>query len=174
MVLLVVDAQALLLREPLYEKERFIDHVRRLIAAARAGGAEVAYVRHDDGAGQALTRGREGYEIAREFAPAPGEPVFDKVCNSPFRGTGLLEYLTRKGEKELVVAGLQTDYCIDATVKCGFEHGLRLLVPAHANTTVDNAFLSGEESYRYYNEFLWNRRYAACLPLEEVLCRLKR
>ncbi|MGO0807248.1 cysteine hydrolase, partial [Clostridioides difficile] len=21
------------------------------------------------------------------------------------------------------MAGLQTDYCIDATIKCGFEHG---------------------------------------------------
>ncbi len=174
MVLLIVDAQTLLLQGPLYEKERFIDHVRRLAAAARAGGVEVIYVRHDDGAGQALTKGSPGYEVAQEFAPALGERIFDKTCNSPFRGTGLLEYLTGKGERELMVAGLQTDYCIDATVKCGFEHGFHIAVPAGANTTVDNAFLNAEKSYRYYNEFLWKGRYADCLPLAEALRRLQR
>ena len=34
-----------------------------------------------------------------------------------------------KGETELIVAGLQTDYCMDATVKCGFEHGFKVYVP---------------------------------------------
>lgn len=159
---------------PLYEKERFIDHVRRLIAAARAGGVEVVYARHDDGVGQALTKGAPGYDVAQEFAPAPGEQIFDKTCNSPFRETGLLEYLAGKGEQELMVAGLQTDYCIGATVKCGFEHGFHMWVPACANTTVDNAFLSAEESCRYYNEFLWKGRYAVCLPLAEAVRRLER
>ena len=34
----------------------------------------------------------------------------------------LLEYLREKQAKEVAIAGLMTDYCIDATVKCGFEH----------------------------------------------------
>ena len=51
-----------------------------------------------------------------------------------------------------MIAGLQTDYCIDATIKAGFEHGLNMIVPAHANTTFSNAFMTGEASYRYYNE----------------------
>ena len=52
---------------------------------------------------------------------------------------------------------------------CGFEHGLHIIVPAYGNTTTDNAFLTGEESYRYHNEWMWPRRYADCVPLEEAL-----
>ena len=63
---------------------------------------------------------------------------------------------------------------MDAAVKCGFEHGFRLLVPAFANTTSDNAHLTGEQTYHYYNEFIWNRRYAECLSMDEMLRRMRR
>jgi nicotinamidase-related amidase len=64
--------------------------------------------------------------------------------------------------------GLQTDYCIDATVKSGFERGFRMIVPAFCNTTEDNDFLTGESSYRYYNEQMWRDRYASCISLEDA------
>ena len=73
-----------------------------------------------------------------------GEMIFDKTVNSPFRDTGLLEYLQSKGETELIATGLQTDYCMDATVKCGFEHGFKVYVPACTNSTFDNAFMTAE------------------------------
>ena len=94
--------------------------------------------------------------------------------NSPFKNSGLLSYLREKKETELIVAGLQTDYCIDAAVKCGFEHGFHMIVPAYANTTFDNAYMSAEASYRYHNEFMWKNRYAECIPTEQVLERIKK
>lgn len=54
----------------------------------------------------------------------------------------------------VAVVGLQTDYCIDATIKCGFEHGFKVIVPKNVNSTFDNAFMTGEQSYKYYNEFM--------------------
>lgn len=63
----------------------------------------------------------------------------------------------------MVVVGLQTDYCIDATIKCGCEHVFKMLVPENANSTFDNAFMSAETSYKYYNEFIWKDRYAKCI-----------
>ena len=99
----------------------------------------------------------------------PNERVFDKNVNSAFRDTGLLEYLHEKDEDTIIIAGLQTDYCIDATVKCGFEHGLKMIVPANTNSTFDNAYMTAEKSYRYYNEFMWNGRYAECISFEKTL-----
>ena len=49
---------------------------------------------------------------------------------------------------------------VDATVKCAFEHGFRVIVPVFANSTVDNSFMTGESGCRYYNEFMCNGRYA--------------
>lgn len=85
------------------------------------------------------------------------------------KDTGLLEYLKDQHEHQLIVVGLQSDYCIDATVKCGFGYGFEIIVPAYANTTVDNEYMSAEQSYRYTNEFIWNNRYAKCISLEDAV-----
>ena len=174
MVLLVVDAQELITTDKLYMADRFIANVKQLIGEARANGVEVIYVRHDDGEGCELTKGKAGYEIYSGFAPAKGEKISDKRVNSPFRDTGLLEYLHSKGENDIIITGLQTDYCIDASVKCGFEHGFRVIVPNFANSTFDNEYMSAENSYIYYNEFMWNGRYAECISVEAAISLMKK
>lgn len=174
MVLLVVDTQKIITNQDLYNFNAFQNAVKALIAVARESGVEVIYVRHDDGAGAELTKGTSGFEIYEGFSPQHGEMIFDKTVNSSFKGTGLLEYLKEKNVRTVVVVGLQTDYCIDATIKCGFERGFKVIVPANANSTFDNAFMTGEQSYKYYNEFIWKGRYAECISVEETIKRMKR
>ncbi|HGM3506368.1 TPA: hypothetical protein ACKOR7_000933 [Clostridioides difficile] len=48
-----------------------------------------------------------------------------------------------------------------------------IIVTSYTNTTIDNSFLSAEQSYKYYNEFIWNGRYAECISLDEILKRMK-
>ncbi len=169
MVLLVVDTQKLITNEKLYQFELFEGRVKVLIAKARECGVEVIYIRHDDGEGAELTKGTEGFEIYDGFRPMEGERIFDKFVNSPFKESGLLDYLKEKKEDTIVAVGLQTDYCMDATVKCGFEHGFRMIVPEYTNSTFDNDFMTAEQTYRYYNEFMWKERYAECVSFEEAL-----
>lgn len=173
MVLLVVDAQKLITNKDLYNFDLFVSNVKKLINTARKSNIEVIYVRHDDGIGQELTRGTDGFEIYEEFKPDKDEKIYDKTVNSPFKDTGLLEYLIEKRAKKIVVVGLQTDYCIDATVKCGFEHGFDMIVPEGANSTFDNQYMSAKETYDYYNEFMWKGRYANCVSMEEALELMK-
>lgn len=173
MVLLVVDTQKLITNEELYKFDVFESNILKLISAAREKNIEVIYVRHDDGPENELTKGNDGFEIYEKFQSLKGERIFDKNVNSAFRDTGLLEYLIDKGEKDIIIVGLQTDYCIDATIKCGFEHKFHMIVPAYANTTVNNKFMSAEKSYEYYNEFMWNGRYAECISVDETLRRMK-
>ncbi len=172
MVLLVVDTQKLITNENLYKFDEFKSNVKKLIVAARGNDIEVIFVRHDDGVGNELTKDTEGFEIYEEFQPADKELIFDKTVNSSFKDTGLLEYLKQKNENEIIIVGLQTDYCIDATIKAGFEHGFKMIVPANTNSTFDNKYMSAEQTYRYYNEFMWNKRYAECISFEEMLARM--
>ena len=174
MVLLVVDTQKLITNENLYEFDKFVSNVRKLIYEARENKIEVIFVRHDDGEGNELTKGTDGFEIYERFEPKYDEMIFDKFVNSAFKETGLLEYLRNKNETEVMIAGLQTDYCIDATMKCGFEHGICMIVPAYANTTVNNQYMTAEQSYQYYNELIWNGRYAECISMEKALERLNK
>lgn len=169
MILLVVDTQKAITNNSLYQFELFVSNVKKLIKKARENGIEIIFVRHDDGVGNELTKGNDGFEIYGEFQPEAEEKVFDKNVNSSFKNTGLLEYLQQKGKNTIMIVGLQTDYCIDATIKAGFEHGFRMIVPENTNSTFDNQYMTAEQTYRYYNEFIWNGRYAECIPFNKAL-----
>ncbi len=169
MILLVVDTQKAITNENLYNFELFELRVKELISKARDNGTEVIFVRHDDGFGCELTKGNDGFEIYEEFKPKDNEIIFDKTVNSSFKDTGLLEYLKEKNEDTVIIVGLQTDYCIDATIKAGFEHGFKMIVPENTNSTFDNKYMTAEETYKYYNEFIWNKRYAECVSFEKTI-----
>lgn len=173
MILLVIDVQNEITNEKLYNFEAFLKNMKRVIQTARENQVEVVYIRHNDGLDSAMTPGKAGFEIYAELAPLTKERVFDKTVNSAFKDSGLLEYLNTIEEKELIITGLQTDYCMDASIKCAFDRGFHVIVPSGTNSTVDNSFMSGKESYRYYNEFMWKHRYAECLDLETVLASMK-
>ncbi len=174
MILLVVDAQKQITNSSLYKFDLFVENIKKLISTARKNNIEIIYIRHDDGDGSDLAKGSDGFEIFEEFSPLGSEKVFDKTVNSSFNGTGLLEYLNKKHEKSIIVIGLQTDFCIDATVKCGFEHGFEILIPQYANSTFDNQYMSAEQTYEYYNKYIWNKRYAKCLSVNEILDLMSR
>lgn len=174
MVLLVIDTQEMITNEELYQFPLFEKNVKTLIGQARKNGVEVIYIRHDDGKDAELTKGKPGFEIYPGFAPMEGERIFDKDVNSAFKGTGLLEYLKEKQEERIMVVGLQTDYCMDATIKCGFEHGFLMIVPENTNSTFDNQYMTAEETYHYYNDFMWKNRYAKCVSFEKALEFIKK
>ncbi len=174
MVLLVVDTQKAITNSSLYQFELVEANIVKLIETARNSGIEVIFVRHDDGVGNPLTKGNDGFEIYEKFQPAKNERIFDKTVNSAFKNTGLAEHLKEKGENTIVIVGLQTEYCIDATIKAGFERGFIMIVPANCNSTFDNEYMSAEQTYNYYNSFIWNKRYAECISFEETVEMLGR
>lgn len=44
-----------------------------------------------------------------------------------------------------------------------------MIVPANTNSTIDNTYMTAENSYSYYNEFMWNGRYAECISFKKTL-----
>ena len=172
MILLVVDMQKALVDEDLYAYETFIERTVRLIGAARESGVEVVYVRHDAGPGSGLTFGDEGFEIADEVAPRPDEKVFVKTINSCFGNTEFREYMEKQEDKRVMVIGLQTNYCIDATVKSAFERGFDVIIPEGTNSTFDNNYMNAETTVRYYNEDVWEEIVEA-VTMDEAIELLK-
>lgn len=168
-VLLVVDVQTALIEKNPYNKQKVIDNIKRLISVARDNKKEVLYVRHDDGKGEELEYGTDGWQVCNQIAPNNNEKVFDKQYNSAFLKTGLKEYLDSKKINTIILVGLQTEYCIDTTCKSAFEYGYKIVIPEETNTTFDNEYLSGEELYKFYSNKIWNNRFANVLSVEEVV-----
>ena len=171
MILLVVDTQKGCFNERLFAFEIVRDNIKQLISVARENNVEVIYVQHDDGPGTDLDKFTDNYEIYEEFAPRDGEKHFEKNVNSAFHPmTGLTEYLLSKDEKDIIVIGVSTDYCMDATIKSGFEKGFNIYVP---DSTYDNPYFDKETAYHYFNEFMWNKRYAKVISFEQAIQMLQ-
>ena len=174
MILLVVDTQKGCFNENLYLFETIKKNIKQLISLARENNVEVVYVQHDDGPGTDLDKSADNYEIYEEFAPRDGEKHFEKNVNSAFHPmTGLTEYLLSKDEKDIIVIGVSTDYCMDATIKSGFEKGFNIYVPEYTNSTYDNPYFDKETAYHYFNEFMWNKRYAKVISFEQAIQMLQ-
>ena len=167
-VLLVVDVQTALIKEHPYNVEIFIENLKTLIDMARYSNIEVVYLRHDDGIGTELEYGSDGWQIYYEISPNNNEMIFDKKFNSAFLKTGLKEYLESRKIDTIILVGLQTEYCIDATLKSAFENGFNVVIPENSNSTFDNEYLSGEKLYEFYNLKIWNHRFAKVLGVNEV------
>ena len=171
MILLVIDMQKGIVDEDLYDYENFMERTVRLIGAARKSRAEVIYVQHDAGPGSGLGAGDEAFAIVEEVRPEPGEKVFVKTINSCFGNPDFRAYLEQQEDKRLMIVGLQTNYCIDATVKSAFERGFDVIIPEGTNSTFDNKYMSGETTVRYYNEDVWEE-IADVVPFEEAVSLL--
>lgn len=167
--LLIVDVQTAVVKDQPYGIQELLQRINLLKAHFKKNSAEIIYVRHDDGVGSSLEKGTENWQIYKDIAPAAGEVVFDKMYNSAFRGNGLREYLEQKGIDTLVLTGLQTEYCIDATCKVAFEYGYRVIVPEGTTSTFDNQYMKAESINEYYAYHMWNNRYAKVVALEELL-----
>ena len=170
MILLVIDTQKGITDDRLYAFDQLKKNISLLIDEARKNGVEVVYVRHDDGEGSGFSAGDGDFEIYDGFRPHPGERIFDKRVNNAFsHRSGLLTYLQNTGVKKIITVGLQTDYCMDATIKSGMDHGFEMIVPEYCNSTRSNDYFDAETIYRSYNESMWPGRYAACISVDDTV-----
>lgn len=171
--LLIVDVQCALIEAHPYNEMIVIDNICKLIKVARENRVEVIYVQHDGGIGDEFEKYSKGWELYRAVTPIDGDKIFNKVFNSAFKETGLHEYLCEKGIDTLILTGMQTEYCIDTTCKVAFEYGYKQIIPMDATTTLDNNFLSGEVIARFYEQDIWNHRYAEVITVDDVINILK-
>ena len=173
MILLVIDIQKGITDSRLYNFDSFIKETQRIIDSARRNNVEIIYVQHDDGPGTGFSVGDWDFEIADQVAPKNGEKIFVKSINSCFGNKEFVQYLQELEDKNLMIVGLQTNFCIDATVKSAFERGFDVIIPKGTNSTFDNDYMDAETTYKYYNEMMWPERFAHCVSVEEAISMMK-
>jgi len=79
--------------------------------------------------------GTPGAEIHEAVKPQAGEAVIEKNFPNSFRATALEEKLKAAGVKELVVAGMMTHMCVDASVRQAADLGYKVTLVGDACAT---------------------------------------
>src|SRR4051794_17745520 len=110
---------------PLVEPEAAAEAARRVLDSFRDAGEPVIHMKHvwDEPDAEFMRPGTEGIEIHPTVAPADGELVLEKTSPNSFLGTALEEELRERGATELVVAGMMSSMCVDATVRAAADLG---------------------------------------------------
>ncbi|HEX5469174.1 MAG TPA: cysteine hydrolase family protein [Gaiellaceae bacterium] len=127
---------------PLVGPQAAAESAARLLAGFRAAGEPVFHVRHlwDEEEATFMRPGTEGVEIHPSVAPLDGESVVEKEHPNGFRETELEARLRAAGVDELVVCGMMTSMCIDATVRAAVDLGFETTVAHDACATRDLQF----------------------------------
>jgi nicotinamidase-related amidase len=90
--------------------------------------------------GRLLIAGEPGAEIVPQLAPLPGETVIDKPGKGAFYGTELGAILAAMGTRTLVVAGVTTEVCVQATMREANDRGFECLLVEDATESYFEAF----------------------------------
>ena len=129
-------------RHPLVGPEEAAANAGRVLAAFRAAGEPVVHVQHawDAPDAEYLQPGTPGFDIHDAVRPEGDEPVVQKAEPNAFVGTGLDERLRGLGTGELVVAGMMSSMCVDATVRAAVDLGFSTTVVHDACAAPDLEF----------------------------------
>lgn len=172
--LIIIDMQKGLVKDNPYKQQKVIANIKKLRKGAREQKLEVLYVCHDGGKGDELEKGTKGFEIVEDLKPDALETVIVKEKNSAFYETNLDEYLKEKEITDLIICGMQTEFCIDATVKSAFERKYKVHIPKKATTTFSNKYMKAKKIQSYYEVFMWQDRFAKLESVGTILDHMRR
>jgi nicotinamidase-related amidase len=129
-------------RAELVGSEAAAERAAAVLQAFRDRREPVVHLQHvwegDDAA--FFAPGTPGVEIHPLVQPADGEPVVQKAYPNGFRETGLEQRLRSAGVGEIVVCGMMTSMCVDATVRAAVDLGFGCTVVHDACATLDLEF----------------------------------
>ena len=153
--LLIIDVQRALCsgEYQCYDIQRVLDTINGLSARARKAGVPVVLIQHEE-KDSPLAHGAEGWQLAEGLETSPKDLRVRKTTPDSFYQTHLHDQLQELDVSRLIICGLQTDYCVNATVRQAHQLGYDVELAADAHSTVDNGNMSAEDIIAEHNKDL--------------------
>ncbi|WP_110513436.1 cysteine hydrolase family protein [Herpetosiphon llansteffanensis] len=156
LVLLDVQVNLFAPEATVHASERVLAAIETLINAARANNAAVVYVQHNGGPDDPDAPGSPGWQLHEVCTLQAGDLVLQKETPNAFLHTDLAEMLRQREIKQLVLAGFQTELCIDTTCRAAWSRGFRVSLAADAHSTFDGETLKAAQIIAHHNSVLRN------------------
>jgi nicotinamidase-related amidase len=118
--------------------------------------------------------GDRGADIHDSVAHFEGEPLVIKHHPNSFRETRLDEMLRSKGIERVIITGMMTHMCVDATARAAVDLGYKIMVVEDACATRDlkygDTVIAAEHVHKAFLAAL--RSYGEVMPANQVMARL--
>jgi nicotinamidase-related amidase len=121
------------------------ENARLLLDRFRADSSTIIHIQHIATRPTAsfFLPNTRGADIHDNIKPLAQEKVIVKHYPNSFRETELLDYLKDKNITDLVICGMMTHMCVDATVRAAKDFGFNIVLIGDACTTKDQE-ISGQ------------------------------
>lgn len=152
--LLIIDVQrGLFDPEPRpFEADAVIDRINALSARARAAGAPVVFIQHEDAS--ELVHGSDGWLLAEGLVVEPGDNYVRKTTPDSFLRTDLAALLEEHGVGQVAICGYASEFCVDTTTRRAAALGFPVTLAADAHTTHDKAHADAGRIRAHHNATL--------------------
>ena len=119
--------------------ERAADKAKIILDRFRHDGLPIIHIQHiaTSPAATFFLPDTTGVDINEKVLPLPTEKKIIKHFPNSFRETELLEYLKENKIETLVICGMMTHMCIDATTRAAKDYGFNCLLIGDACATRD-------------------------------------
>jgi len=151
--LVILDAQVNMFAEgsSVFQAERLLMTIAGLVARSRRAGIPVIFVQNNGTEGAPDMPGTPGWQIHPALAPAQTDIVIQKHTPDAFFETNLQRELSRRKIRRLVIAGFQTDLCIDATCHRAAILGYDVILVRDGHSTFDSDGITAGQIIEQYN-----------------------
>ncbi|WP_198317039.1 cysteine hydrolase family protein [Sutcliffiella horikoshii] len=165
--LLVLDVQNGMFQEGnvVYKGDRLLQSLKDLINRARSNKTPIFYIQHNAPTGKPLEYGTKGWEIHPDITPNAQDVIIQKTTPDSFFHTTLHEELKKQGIKHLVIAGIQTEACVDTTVRRAFSMEYKVTLASDTHTTWDSN-ITAQQIINHHNGVL--RWFADVYPSKDI------
>lgn len=150
-----------------YKGNEMLKNIKRILDKGRENNIPVIFVQHTMTEGKIFKDGTLGWEVHDEIVPLEGEKCIKKYNCDSFLDTGLHEILQVLDAKELIIAGMQTEYCVDTAFRRSFSLGYDSILVSDGHSTFDNEVLDGETTVKHHNSILTG--FGRILSTEEII-----
>ena len=161
---------------PLVNPEDAAKKAYQLLQCFREHGGHHVHIQHISLKPDAtfFIKGDSGSDIHDLVAHFVGEPIVYKNYPNAFRETKLLEILKEWEIERLVICGMMTHMCVDATARAAADLGFQVLLAEDACTTrdlqYDETVIPAELVHKSFLAVL--KSYGRVMKSEEILALL--
>lgn len=152
--LVVIDMQRALVTGA-YRQKSVLSALAEVIYRARQARLPVIFVQHNHASFAPMQRGAPGWQLHPDLAALDTDLRVEKTASDAFYKTSLQHQLEQLGVDTLIMSGMQTEYCVDATARRALSQGFDVILLGDCHTTGDAA-VSAAQIIAHHNVTLAN------------------
>ncbi|MGE7119126.1 isochorismatase family protein [Peribacillus sp. NPDC046944] len=152
--LLIIDLQigSFLKEKLIYKGDELLNNIQFLISKARIEQIPIFFTKHNGKAGTLNQKGNRGWEVHPSIPLFKEDVIIEKDFPDSFQQTDLQQQLVNKKISRIIITGIQSEVCVDATCRRAYSLGYEVILAEDGHSTYDSNILNASQIINHHND----------------------